>query len=43
MDVTEALVVARSVCPPVRFCVLSSFANSDVMQRSIASGADGAS
>jgi DNA-binding NarL/FixJ family response regulator len=40
-DVTEALAVARSVCPNVRFCVLSSFANSDVMQRSIASGADG--
>jgi two-component system response regulator DevR len=40
-DVTEALAVARSVCPDVRFCVLSSYANSDVMQRSIASGADG--
>lgn len=40
-DVTEALAVARSVCPNVRFCVLSSYANSDVMQRSIASGADG--
>jgi DNA-binding NarL/FixJ family response regulator len=40
-DVTEALAVARSVLPNVRFCVLSSFANPDVMQRSIASGADG--
>lgn len=40
-DVTEALALARSVCPNVRFCVLSSYANSDVMQRSIASGADG--
>ena len=40
-DITEALAVARSVCPNVRFCVLSSFANSDVMERSIASGADG--
>jgi DNA-binding NarL/FixJ family response regulator len=40
-DVTEALAVARSVVPNVRFCVLSSFANPDVMQRSIASGADG--
>src|SRR5664279_1945935 len=40
-DVTEALGVARSVLPNVRFCVLSSYANSDVMQRSIASGADG--
>jgi two-component system response regulator DevR len=27
--------------PNVRFCVLSSYANSDIMQRSIASGADG--
>jgi two-component system response regulator DevR len=41
LDVSEALALARSVCPNVRFCVLSSFANSDVMQRSIASGADG--
>src|SRR5664279_5115668 len=40
-DVTEALAIARSVCPNVRFCVLSSYANPDVMQRSIASGADG--
>jgi DNA-binding NarL/FixJ family response regulator len=40
-DVTEALSVARSVLPNVRFCVLSSYANPDVMQRSIASGADG--
>jgi DNA-binding NarL/FixJ family response regulator len=40
-DVTEALAVARSVVPNVRFCVLSSFANPEVMQRSIASGADG--
>jgi DNA-binding NarL/FixJ family response regulator len=40
-DVSEALAVARSVLPDVRFCVLSSFANPDVMQRSIASGADG--
>lgn len=40
-DVTEALAVARSVVPNVRFCVLSSYANPDVMQRSIASGADG--
>jgi DNA-binding NarL/FixJ family response regulator len=40
-DVAEALAVARSVVPHVRFCVLSSFANPDVMQRSIASGADG--
>jgi DNA-binding NarL/FixJ family response regulator len=41
LDVGEALALARSVCPNVRFCVLSSFPNSDVMQRSIASGADG--
>jgi len=41
LDVTEALALARSVCPNVRFCVLSSFANAEVMQRSIASGADG--
>jgi DNA-binding NarL/FixJ family response regulator len=40
-DVTEALALARSVLPNVRFCVLSSYANPDVMQRSIASGADG--
>jgi DNA-binding NarL/FixJ family response regulator len=40
-DVAEALALARSVLPNVRFCVLSSFANPDVMQRSIASGADG--
>ncbi|MGD0474506.1 MAG: response regulator transcription factor [Candidatus Velthaea sp.] len=40
-DVTEALNLARSVLPNVRFCVLSSYANPDVMQRSIASGADG--
>ena len=39
--VAEALGLARSVLPNVRFCVLSSFANPDVMQRSIASGADG--
>jgi DNA-binding NarL/FixJ family response regulator len=41
LDVSEAVSLARSVCPNVRFCVLSSFANSEVMQRSIASGADG--
>jgi DNA-binding NarL/FixJ family response regulator len=41
LDVSAALALARSVCPNVRFCVLSSFPNSDVMQRSIASGADG--
>jgi two-component system response regulator DevR len=41
LDVGEALALARSVCPNVRFCVLSSFPNSDIMQRSIASGADG--
>jgi DNA-binding NarL/FixJ family response regulator len=41
LDVSEALALVRSVCPDVRFCVLSTFANSDVMQRSIASGADG--
>src|SRR5450631_527884 len=41
LDVTEALALARSVVPNVRFCVLSSYANPDVMQRSIASGADG--
>src|SRR5450755_3417695 len=41
LDVSEALALARSVCPNVRFCVLSSFANSEVMRRSIASGADG--
>lgn len=40
-DITEALAIARSVVPNVRFCVLSSFANPDVMQRSIACGADG--
>jgi DNA-binding NarL/FixJ family response regulator len=40
-DVTEALTVARSVCPNVRFCVLSSYANAEIMQRSIACGADG--
>ncbi len=40
-DVGEALALARSVLPHVRFCVLSSYANPDVMQRSIASGADG--
>jgi DNA-binding NarL/FixJ family response regulator len=40
-DVTDALAVARSVCPNVRFCVLSSYANAEIMQRSIACGADG--
>jgi len=40
-DVAEALGLARSVLPNVRFCVLSSYANPDIMQRSIASGADG--
>src|SRR5450759_5849181 len=40
-DFSEALAVARGVLPNVRFCVLSSYANPDVMQRSIASGADG--
>lgn len=41
LDVGEALRIARSVMPNVRFCVLSSYANSDVMQRSIGLGADG--
>lgn len=40
-DVADALALARSAVPGVRFCVLSSFANPDVMQRSFASGADG--
>jgi DNA-binding NarL/FixJ family response regulator len=40
-DVGDALALARSVVPGVRFCVLSSFANPDVMQQSIACGADG--
>ena len=40
-DVTEALELARGILPNVRFCVLSSYANPDVMQRSIACGADG--
>ena len=40
-DVAEALAIARGIVPDVRFCVLSSYANADVMQRSIASGADG--
>ena len=40
-DVAEALMLARGVLPTVRFCVLSSYANPDVMQRSISSGADG--
>jgi DNA-binding NarL/FixJ family response regulator len=39
-DVSAALATARSVVPNVRFCVLSSFADPAVMQRSIASGAD---
>jgi DNA-binding NarL/FixJ family response regulator len=41
LDVTEALAIARGVCPNVRFCVLSSYANAEIMQRSIACGADG--
>lgn len=40
-EVADALAIVRSVVPDVRFCVLSSFANPEVMQRSIASGADG--
>jgi DNA-binding NarL/FixJ family response regulator len=40
-DVSDALAIARSVNPHVRICVLSSYANAEVMQRSIASGADG--
>ncbi|MFN2459327.1 MAG: DNA-binding response regulator [Candidatus Velthaea sp.] len=40
-EVADALAIARSAVPTVRFCVLSSFPNPDVMQRSIASGADG--
>jgi DNA-binding NarL/FixJ family response regulator len=41
LDVSEALAMARSVLPKVRFCVLSSFANAETMRRSIALGADG--
>ncbi len=40
-ELVDALAIARSVLPNVRFCVLSSFANPDIMQRSIESGADG--
>jgi DNA-binding NarL/FixJ family response regulator len=40
-DVADALKLARSVVPKVRLCVLSSYANPDIMQRAIASGADG--
>lgn len=40
-DVAEAIAIAHAVDPGIRIAVLSSFANADVMQRSIASGADG--
>jgi DNA-binding NarL/FixJ family response regulator len=40
-DVADAIAIARSVLPNVKFCVLSSYANPDVMQRTIACGADG--
>lgn len=40
-EVAVALTLARSICPEIRFCVLSSYANPDIMQRSIAAGADG--
>jgi DNA-binding NarL/FixJ family response regulator len=40
-DVADAVAIARGALPRVRFCVLSSHANPDVMQRSIACGADG--
>ena len=40
-DVSEAIAIAHTVDPDIRVAVLSSFANADVMQRSIASGADG--
>jgi two-component system response regulator DevR len=40
-EVSDAVALVRSVCPEIRFCVLSSYANPDIMQRSIAAGADG--
>jgi DNA-binding NarL/FixJ family response regulator len=40
-DVAEAIALARGVLPDVRFCVLSSYANRDMMRGSIAAGADG--
>jgi DNA-binding NarL/FixJ family response regulator len=39
-DVAEAVALARGVLPAVRFCVLSSHANAQIVRRSIASGAD---
>jgi two-component system response regulator DesR len=39
-DVSEAIALARGVLSEVRFCVLSSHANPDIVRRSIASGAD---
>ncbi len=40
-EIAAAVTVARGALPSVRLCVLSSYANPDIMQRAIASGADG--
>jgi DNA-binding NarL/FixJ family response regulator len=40
-EVRDALAIARSAQPGVRLCVLSSYANRDLMNRSFAAGATG--
>ncbi len=40
-EVADAVNLARSINSNVRICVLSSFANPEIMQRSMACGADG--
>lgn len=40
-EIADAVTLARSVCPNVRICVLSSFPNPELMRRSMESGADG--
>jgi DNA-binding NarL/FixJ family response regulator len=40
-EVADALALMRTACPAIRLCVLSSYANPDLMQRTMAAGADG--
>jgi DNA-binding NarL/FixJ family response regulator len=40
-DLPAAIAMARGVRPGLRFCVLSSYANPEIMRRSMSSGADG--
>jgi DNA-binding NarL/FixJ family response regulator len=40
-ELTDAIQTARAIVPEVRFVVLSSYANPDLMQRAMNAGADG--